>query len=41
MIVVSDTTPLRYLAVIGQIDLLPQVCDAIVEAAWRAAQPRP
>ena len=30
MIVVSDTTPLRYLAVIGRIDLLPQLYGTVV-----------
>lgn len=29
MIVVSDTTPLRYLAVLGQLDLLPRLFGAV------------
>lgn len=50
MIVVSDTTPLRYLAVLGLLDLLPRPSNSIppllhrspiARKPWHGLKPRP
>ena len=46
MIVISDTTPLRYLILLGQAELLRRLfdeihCPDVVQAAWEEVSGKP